>query len=323
MHEDDLNGAIDLFWAVASEERWIGTEIPFDRAARLEAFRSTAQRSDSLSLVARADGDIVGQIGLRPSRPGVVDLGMLVAAPWRSRGIGRRLLNASIDWVRRTDNHKISLEVFHDNPRAIALYERAGFLREGYLRASVRRGDGSLRDTIAMALFVDDPTTRFANVDDLGAIHALINSAYRGESARRGWTHEADILRGDRIDVDELESIVADPASRIVMMDVRGKLVGSVLVRDLQRRTAYLGLLCIDPLAQARSFGKRLIGIAEETAVEQFGATRIEMTVIDRRSELIAFYQRRGYARTGEVRPFPIPDVPIELVVLEKSLANG
>lgn len=162
--EDDLESLIDLCWTVAGEDRWIATEIPFDRAARLQAFRETSRRSDALSLVARANGGVIGQISLRPSRPGVVSLGMLVAADWRSRGVGRHLFDSGIAWARTADVEKIDLEVFPDNAKAIALYERAGFVREGYLRQNIRRRDGSLRDRIAMAYFIEPLAIRAAPV---------------------------------------------------------------------------------------------------------------------------------------------------------------
>jgi GNAT superfamily N-acetyltransferase len=120
--------------------------------------------------------------------------------------------------------------------------------------------------------------------------------------------------------VDELEAMIADPAERLLVGFDDDRLVGCVRVANSGEGLAYLGLLCVDPLLQTGGYGKQLISAAEGVARGEFGADRIEMTVIDRRAELIAFYERRGYARVG-TREFPIlVDPPLHMVVLEKSL---
>jgi ribosomal protein S18 acetylase RimI-like enzyme len=169
-----------------------------------------------------------------------------------------------------------------------------------------------------------DTRVRFATAEDLRALHALIERAYRGDSARLGWTHEADLVDGERTTVEELAAIVDDPGSRILVIEDAHAFVGCVHVRNKAPGLCYLGMLCVDPRRQAGGIGKHLIAAAERTAVELFGATRIEMTVIDRRAELIAYYERCGYARTGERRPFPLPVVPVlEFAVLRKPLTRG
>jgi GNAT superfamily N-acetyltransferase len=168
---------------------------------------------------------------------------------------------------------------------------------------------------------------RFAGAADLGALRALVESAYRGDSARRGWTHEADLLGGQRTDEETLGAIIADPQQRILLAEREGALVGCVQLTTKGDGTAYLGLLAVDPALQAGGIGARLIAACEAAARDEFGATRMEMTVIDGRSELIAYYQRKGYALTGERRPFPmlderfgLPTQKLEFVVLEKPL---
>jgi ribosomal protein S18 acetylase RimI-like enzyme len=168
----------------------------------------------------------------------------------------------------------------------------------------------------------DPLTIRPATAADLATLHPVIERAYRGETARTGWTHEADLLSGGgaRIERSELEAAIAAPAERLLVAVQDGAPIGCVQVSDRGGALAYLGLLCIDPRLQAGGLGRRLIAAAEACAVATFGATRIEMTVIDRRTELIAYYERRGYRVTGELRPFPVPlDPPLAMVVLEKS----
>jgi GNAT superfamily N-acetyltransferase len=161
---------------------------------------------------------------------------------------------------------------------------------------------------------------RSANVGDLPALQPLIQRAYRGDDARAGWTHEADLLDGERIGVAELEAMIADPAERLLVGFDDDRMIGCVRVANSGGGLAYLGLLCVDPLLQAGGYGKQLIAAAEATARGEFEANRIEMTVIDRRAELIAFYERRGYAQVG-TRDFPVVvDPPLHMVVLEKRL---
>ena len=160
-----------------------------------------------------------------------------------------------------------------------------------------------------------------ATAADVPALRALVESAYRGESAKRGWTHEADLLGDERTSDTELAEAIADEKARVLLARVSGKLAGTVTIRDLGAGCAYLGMLCVDPDLQTGGLGRALIADAEDMAAEEFGANVMTMTVIDARPELIAYYERRGYARTGELRPFPLPlDVPYQMVVLERSI---
>ncbi len=149
---------------------------------------------------------------------------------------------------------------------------------------------------------------RTATPADLPRLHDLVESAYRGDSARLGWTHEADLLDGQRTDAAALAAILADPRQRILVAVEQGAITGCVQISDKGDGIAYLGMLSVDPGRQAAGLGKLLIAAAEHDAQALFGARRIEMTVIRQRAELIAYYERRGYARTGEERPFPLDD---------------
>ena len=169
-------------------------------------------------------------------------------------------------------------------------------------------------------------TIRTATTADLPAVHALIERSYRGQSARAGWTHEADLMQGERTQPAVLAAIVADPLQRLLMLDdAAGSPVACVLLADAGGGVAYLGMLAVDPARQADGLGRQMIAAAESTA-RGFGATVMEMTVIAVRAELIAYYQRRGYALTGETRPFPDyvaqPDPPLTLVVMAKPLSE-
>ena len=155
---------------------------------------------------------------------------------------------------------------------------------------------------------MSDLVFRLAQPGDAGALQPLVHRAYRGDSARGGWTHEADLLDGQRIDRATLEALIADPAQAVIVAESQGAAVGCVQVSQKPDGLAYLGMLTVDPLLQGSGLGRRLIGEAERTAHDQFGSTRMEMTVIVQRTELIDWYVRRGYALTGETRPFPATD---------------
>jgi ribosomal protein S18 acetylase RimI-like enzyme len=157
------------------------------------------------------------------------------------------------------------------------------------------------------------PATEFrpAREADIPAALALIEGAYRGESAKRGWTHEADLLGGQRTDAAALADMIADP-DQTLLLGLRGaKPIGCVLVVDKGirdgQRLAYLGLLTVAPALQAAGLGRALLEAGERHA-RSFGATIMEMTVIGLRTELIAWYRRRGYALAGRQAPFPTHD---------------
>jgi GNAT superfamily N-acetyltransferase len=167
-----------------------------------------------------------------------------------------------------------------------------------------------------------------AQTSDLPALHELIEGAYRGDSAKLGWTHEADLLGGQRTDIQVLKSMLADPAQTILILRDGEEIDACVALADHGNGLAYLGMFTVAPARQATGIGRLLLAASEEHAVAAFGANRIEMTVIAQRSELIAWYERRGYRFTGERRPFPANDprfgLPrrddLEFVVLEKRL---
>ena len=147
-----------------------------------------------------------------------------------------------------------------------------------------------------------------ATLDDIETLHALVESAYRGESARRGWTHEADLLDGQRTDAEALREIISADNQVILLAKNGNALTGCVQLSHVSDRLAYLGLLTVDPALQAAGLGRELLAVSEQFVRDQWQAEVIEMTVIRQRDDLIAYYERRGYVRTGEQRPFPHGD---------------
>lgn len=175
---------------------------------------------------------------------------------------------------------------------------------------------------------MSEPTTRIATLDDLPALHRLIERAYRGETAKKGWTNEADLLDGQRTDVEELTEILSDPGRVMLVGEEAGMMVACLQLVDEGNGTAYLGMLSVEPERQAGGLGRLIIAAAEGLAAARFGAHTMRMTVIRQRPELIAWYERRGYALTGETEPFPLSDerfgLPrrqdLEFVVMEKRV---
>lgn len=162
---------------------------------------------------------------------------------------------------------------------------------------------------------------RQAESADLLALHSVIERAYRGDSARAGWTHEADLVSGERTDLETLAAIIANPDDRLLVALDGETVVGCVHLSRREEGGCYLGLLCIDPQLQAGGYGKHVLKAAESVAGADLGADHIVMTVIDRRAELITYYERRGYTRTGETCAFPVVlDPPLSMVVLRKQL---
>jgi ribosomal protein S18 acetylase RimI-like enzyme len=168
-----------------------------------------------------------------------------------------------------------------------------------------------------------------ATVADIPALKALLEAAYRGDSARQGWNHEADILDDERIAVSELEDMLADPAVTILTARDDGQMIGCVAVTRKNENLGYLGMLCVLPTLQSAGLGRRLLDAAEDHG-RAIGLAAMEMTVIDSRESLIAWYVRRGYAPTGETRPFhslrPADETTgpqIMFTVLEKPLTRA
>ncbi|MFF8093516.1 GNAT family N-acetyltransferase [Streptomyces sp. NPDC016675] len=150
-------------------------------------------------------------------------------------------------------------------------------------------------------------TYRDATDADVDAIVALVESAYRGESSRAGWTTEADILQGQRTDPEGVLEVVKSPDSRLLTVERDGVLVACC---QLEHRGAhaYFGMFAVSPALQGGGLGKTIIAEAEHRARETWGVTEMHMTVISVREDLIAWYERRGYRRTGETTPFPYGD---------------
>ncbi|GHJ04879.1 GNAT family N-acetyltransferase [Streptomyces olivaceus] len=150
-------------------------------------------------------------------------------------------------------------------------------------------------------------TYRDATDADVDGIVALIESAYRGDSSRAGWTTEADILQGQRTDPQGVLEVVEAPDSRLLAVERDGRLVACC---QLEHRGvhAYFGMFAVSPALQGAGLGKAIIAEAERRARETWGATEMHMTVISVREDLIAWYERRGYRRTGETTPFPYGD---------------
>ncbi len=170
-----------------------------------------------------------------------------------------------------------------------------------------------------------DPTLRPATAADVPALAVLINNAYRGEASRQAWTTEAHLLDGPRIDEAALHELLRAPGGGFLLaVGPGGQFVGGVYLLT-QGPRLYLGTLAVAPAAQAHGLGRRLLEAAEAQARQQ-GCTHLKITVVSVRTELLAWYERRGYVRTGATEPFPTgtrfgrPRQPLALVVLEKPV---
>lgn len=162
---------------------------------------------------------------------------------------------------------------------------------------------------------------------DVAELTALINSAYRGTSSQQGWTSEAHLLDGLRIDEPTItEYLQANNTTILKYTNEEGQIVASVYLEVRDGNRLYLGMLTVSPTLQANGIGRQLLHEAEIWATN-LNCHTIFMTVITTRHELIAWYQRRGYRNTGKIQPFPtdtkfgvVKNDPIELVVLEKEV---
>ncbi len=172
-----------------------------------------------------------------------------------------------------------------------------------------------------------DLTFRAATADDIPALIELVTSAYRGDASRVGWTTEADILDGERIDAESILVQLQRPRSVILVAECDGRMQACCHIAD-EDGHGYFGMFAVSPTAQGGGIGKRVMQEAEHHVAEQWQLPAMQMTVIDCRDELIAFYERRGYARTGIKKPFPYGDerfgIPrrddLRFEVLEKPL---
>lgn len=166
-----------------------------------------------------------------------------------------------------------------------------------------------------------------ATVADIPEINLLVNGAYRGDSGRQGWTTEADLIEGTRIDENILTNLINRDDTVILLYHEDDLLLGCVELRK-EGFKLYLGMLSVSPLSQNNGIGKKLMSAAESYAHEK-KCTSIFMTVISVREELLNWYQRHGYVLTGERKPFIVPDerwgkpkLKLEFLVLEKKLTN-
>jgi RimJ/RimL family protein N-acetyltransferase len=151
---DDFEAWFGLYDAVATEGKWIGGETPSDREGRRRSFEAYLKDEDAVSFLAEADGQVIGALGAQIRR-GLAELGMMVDARWRGRGVGSSLMEACIAWAREHGAHKIVLTVWPHNTAARALYRKYGFEEEATLRRHYRRRNGELWDAIGMGLVLD------------------------------------------------------------------------------------------------------------------------------------------------------------------------
>jgi predicted N-acetyltransferase YhbS len=166
---------------------------------------------------------------------------------------------------------------------------------------------------------------RLATVNDLQAISALVNSGYRGDESKKGWTTEADYLDGIRTSPDLLKQSFEAEGTYFLVYEEVGKIVGSVCLEN-KPDFLYLGMLTVNPNLQNAGIGGALIAEAEAFA-KFFNLHKIKILVLSQRHELIAYYERKAFYKTGATAPFPmdnpdfgIPKVFLEFIEMEKLI---
>jgi GNAT superfamily N-acetyltransferase len=149
-----------------------------------------------------------------------------------------------------------------------------------------------------------DTRFRMARPADAGTIVAIINAASNGDGGTAGWTHEGAIFEGDRTHAAEVLSLLAVPEAMFLLRVYRGEIAGCAYVKKMGS-VAYMGMLAVRPAVQGAGVGKEIIAEAERIARESMGCNLMAIGVATRhRPDVTAFYERRGFARTGRVKPF-------------------
>ncbi|MFN3841294.1 MAG: GNAT family N-acetyltransferase [Cyclobacteriaceae bacterium] len=163
--------------------------------------------------------------------------------------------------------------------------------------------------------------------EDAYELSRLVNSAYRGDTGRQGWTTEADLIDGSRTDEELLKEVIEKPGSMILKYVENGKIIGCVELRK-ENDKLYLGMLTVNPTIQGKGIGKALLKASEEEARKQ-NCKAIFMSVLTVRKELIDWYVRHGYYDTGSRKPFAFtdprfgfPKQPLEFMIMEKQISD-
>lgn len=147
-----------------------------------------------------------------------------------------------------------------------------------------------------------EPSLEKASHQHIEALHRLINQAYRGAE---GWTRETHIVSGERISRDAVQSLVESDTSHLFITRNKGEISACICV-EAQHNSAYIGTFAVAPAYQNQGLGRHVLDQAERFARDILGADTLNMVVISQRPELIAYYERRGYQRTGETENYPL-----------------
>lgn len=174
------------------------------------------------------------------------------------------------------------------------------------------------------------PVFRHATAVDVPEVVDLVQSAYRGDRSRAGWTTEADLIEGQRIDETMMQELLARPRTIVLLCEDSGLIACCELTMHDDSTTAYFGMFAVQPGLQSAGLGRSVLAEAERTVVAEWGATALQLVTIHVRSELIDWYRRRGFELTGETHPFPYGDErygrptrdDLHLVSMKKSLVN-
>lgn len=164
---------------------------------------------------------------------------------------------------------------------------------------------------------------RKVRLEDLPQLHSLIQVVYRGASAAESWSHDGEVPTGERISVDVLTSALDNPAFELLVAEMDGGLVGSALVERIGETECKVGLLSVALDRQGNGLGDHLLREAERVAMIRYGSTTSTIEVLEHKPRLLAYYERRGYRRTGASRPYPHQlQRPARFLVLSKLLGR-
>jgi len=151
----------------------------------------------------------------------------------------------------------------------------------------------------------DSPAIHLAEAKNAEAIARLVNFAYRSKLINNGWSNESELVAGHRIDDESVLALMQQPQSVILLCNMDKRLLACAHLLNTDG-TVYLGMLSVIPEVQGMGIGKRMLQQAEDYAWNNMEADAIIMDVISQRTELISFYQRRGYVIHGQEKEYPV-----------------